>query len=262
MWLQASAEVPGTLTPPGTGTFTTLHFVVIGLLALLALLIIAVGMRKARARRNVERRVERDATAAGVPPQPTAPDPEMLRDAPLDAHALDRSAMDAARPVPVHDDFVRPEPVAPNPAMIDSVRDAPVSAEPVVPDPIATDPLVDEAPPARAIEDEPIAAAAPLEASPATIADPGPPPAQATPSPADGPATQLKGLGPKVAARLAELGITTVGQIAALDADQAQELDGRLGPFAGRLHRDRWIEQARFLAAGDRAGFEAVFGKL
>ena len=74
--------------------------------------------------------------------------------------------------------------------------------------------------------------------------------------------TLLKGLGPKVAARLAELGITSVGQIAALSDDEAERLDAQLGAFSGRLARDRWIEQARFLAAGDRAGFEAVFGRL
>lgn len=79
---------------------------------------------------------------------------------------------------------------------------------------------------------------------------------------ANGPVGQLKGLGPKVAARLAELGVTSVGQIAALDDDGAQALDAQLGAFRGRLERDRWVEQARFLAAGDRAGFEAVFGKL
>lgn len=79
---------------------------------------------------------------------------------------------------------------------------------------------------------------------------------------ADGPITQLKGLGPKVAARLGELGITTVGQVAALDHDAAQALDAQLGAFRGRMERDRWIEQARFLAVGDTAGFEAVFGKL
>ena len=81
-------------------------------------------------------------------------------------------------------------------------------------------------------------------------------------SSAGGPVTQLKGLGPKVAARLAELGITCVGQIAALDDDGADAIDSKLGPFQGRLARDRWVEQARFLAAGDRAGFEAVFGRL
>jgi predicted flap endonuclease-1-like 5' DNA nuclease len=90
----------------------------------------------------------------------------------------------------------------------------------------------------------------------------GPAPAPAAVGPADGPVTQLKGLGPKVAGRLAELGITTVGQIAALSDDEASALDARLGAFSGRMTRDRWLEQARFLAQGDRAGFEAVFGRL
>ena len=79
---------------------------------------------------------------------------------------------------------------------------------------------------------------------------------------ANGPVTQLKGLGPKVATRLGELGIATVGQLAALDHDAAQRLDAQLGAFSGRMERDRWIEQARFLAAGDVKGFEAVFGRL
>jgi len=87
-----------------------------------------------------------------------------------------------------------------------------------------------------------------------------------TPAPAggdaDAPVTLLKGLGPKVAARLGELGVTTVGQIAALSPAEAEALDADLGSFKGRMARDRWIEQARLLAAGDRAGFEATFGKL
>ncbi|PAX07426.1 hypothetical protein CKY28_14200 [Sphingomonas lenta] len=248
----AAPEVEGTLTPPGTGTFTTIHFVLIALLAAAALLILIVGIRKARARRAAERRVQEEAAEAGVPPPPPAPAPTELRDAPIPPQSLDRSTIGIAPTPPANDDLVAPQPVGPAP----------------------TEPVADEAPPARPMQDERIAVgfpqsstlrgaltAAPMDASPAAEAEPAP--AQAgTPSPADGPVTQLKGLGPKVAARLAELGITTVGQIAALDADQAQALDGRLGPFAGRLHRDRWIEQARFLAAGDRAGFEAVFGKL
>ena len=104
--------------------------------------------------------------------------------------------------------------------------------------------------------------------APVPVTPPPPPPVAAAPvnaldsGPATGPVTQLKGLGPKVATRLAELGITTVGQFAALSDDQAADLDAQLGTFRGRLERDRWIEQARFLAAGDRAGFEAVFGRL
>ncbi len=80
--------------------------------------------------------------------------------------------------------------------------------------------------------------------------------------PADRPVTALKGLGPKVATALADRGITTVGQIAALDTADADALDADLGAFRGRMARDRWIEQARFLAAGDVKGFEAVFGRL
>lgn len=103
---------------------------------------------------------------------------------------------------------------------------------------------------------EPVARPSPAPAGP--VAPPSP---AGAPEP-DGPVTQLKGLGSKVAERLATLGITTVGQLAALSDDEAQALDARLGPFTGRMNRDRWQEQARFLAAGDRAGFEAVFGRL
>ena len=76
------------------------------------------------------------------------------------------------------------------------------------------------------------------------------------------PVTLLKGLGPKVAARLAELGIERVGQLAALSPADAEALDADLGTFSGRMARDRWIEQAQLLAAGDRAGYEAIFGKI
>ena len=76
------------------------------------------------------------------------------------------------------------------------------------------------------------------------------------------PLTRIKGLGPKVQARLAELGITRVDQLASLTDDDAEALDAQLGAFRGRIARDRWVEQARFLAAGDVRGFEAVFGRL
>ncbi len=84
-------------------------------------------------------------------------------------------------------------------------------------------------------------------------------------APAATPATELtkiKGLGPKLAATLAERGITRIDQIAALTPAQAAELDATLGTFQGRMTRDRWIEQAKLLAAGDHAGYEAAFGKL
>lgn len=74
--------------------------------------------------------------------------------------------------------------------------------------------------------------------------------------------TRIKGLGPKLAARLRELGVTSFAQIAAWDDAELARIDGQLGTFAGRPARDAWVEQARFLASGDVAGYEAKFGKL
>lgn len=82
---------------------------------------------------------------------------------------------------------------------------------------------------------------------------------------ADGPADNLlllKGVGPKFVARLNELGITRFDQLAGLNANEAAHLDERMGPFQGRLLRDRIVEQADYLARGDTDGFEENFGKL
>jgi len=74
--------------------------------------------------------------------------------------------------------------------------------------------------------------------------------------------TRIKGVGPKLSTLLGQLGVTSFAQIAAwTDADLAR-IDPQLGAFAGRPARDKWVEQARFLAAGDAAGYEAQFGKL
>ncbi len=133
-----------------------------------------------------------------------------------------------------------PAPVAPAPVE---------SVEPVPPTPVR-DP--------EPLADEPIAAAAPLDASPAAEAAP----AATDGAPAAEPVTRLKGLGPKIATRLSEEGIVTVDQLAALSDAEAAALDARLAPFQGRMERDRWREQARLLAAGERDAFEREFGKL
>ena len=73
---------------------------------------------------------------------------------------------------------------------------------------------------------------------------------------------RLKGVGPKFVARLHELGITRFDQLAGLNPNEAAHLDERMGPFQGRLLRDRIIEQADYLARGDVEGFEERFGKL
>ena len=73
---------------------------------------------------------------------------------------------------------------------------------------------------------------------------------------------RLKGVGPKFVARLHELGIARFEQLAGLNANEAAHLDERMGPFQGRLARDRVIEQADLLARGDIETFEEKFGKL
>lgn len=74
--------------------------------------------------------------------------------------------------------------------------------------------------------------------------------------------TRLKGVGPKLAATLATLGLTGVDQIAALDEAGSAAVDAQLGAFKGRLARDRIVEQAQLLATGDIAAYETQFGKL
>lgn len=74
--------------------------------------------------------------------------------------------------------------------------------------------------------------------------------------------TALKGVGPKLASTLNGMGLTTYDQIAKLSDTQLETIDQKLGAFAGRLKRDRVVEQAAYLARGDTAGYEAKFGKL
>ena len=72
----------------------------------------------------------------------------------------------------------------------------------------------------------------------------------------------LKGVGPKLASILNARGLTRFEQIAGLSPEQIETLDENLGAFRGRLTRDQVVEQANYLARGDREGFEARFGKL
>lgn len=74
--------------------------------------------------------------------------------------------------------------------------------------------------------------------------------------------TRIKGLGPRAAATLNAMGVTRFSDIASWSNEDAAEIDGRMGAFQGRIARDRWVEQATYLANGDLAGFEAKFGSL
>lgn len=73
---------------------------------------------------------------------------------------------------------------------------------------------------------------------------------------------RLKGVGPKFAALLNEIGIRRFDQLAGLSEGDIDRLDSQLGPFKGRLERDQIPLQAQYLARGDEDGFEQRFGKL
>jgi len=72
----------------------------------------------------------------------------------------------------------------------------------------------------------------------------------------------LKGVGPKFADALHAAGFVNFQQIAGLTPIEVDRLDSQLGAFAGRIKRDRIVEQADYLARNDVDGFEQRFGKL
>ena len=73
---------------------------------------------------------------------------------------------------------------------------------------------------------------------------------------------RIKGVGPKLAEMLKERGYMRFEQLAHLTPQEVSMLDEQLGPFRGRIQRDRIAEQATYLARGDTDGFEQHFGKL
>ena len=72
----------------------------------------------------------------------------------------------------------------------------------------------------------------------------------------------IKGIGPKFEDALKNLGFFRFEQLAHLSPIEVERLDSRLGTFAGRIKRDRIVEQADYLARNDIDGFEQRFGKL
>jgi predicted flap endonuclease-1-like 5' DNA nuclease len=56
--------------------------------------------------------------------------------------------------------------------------------------------------------------------------------------------TRLSGVGHKLAAALAERGVTTFAQLAAWSDEEARTFDAELG-LMGRVMRDAWVAQAR-----------------
>lgn len=115
----------------------------------------------------------------------------------------------------------------------------------------------------QALIDAPSASAATAPIAPQ--APPAPPPAAPEPeAPASAGSaddlTQIKGLGPKLKTLLETLGITRFDQIASWSEADIDRIDAQLGAFQGRIRRDNWVEQAKFLSAGDIEGFAGKFG--
>lgn len=74
--------------------------------------------------------------------------------------------------------------------------------------------------------------------------------------------SRIKGVGPKLKSLLHSLGVTSFDQIANWTEAEIDEIDAQLGRFEGRIRRDNWMEQAKFLAADDTTGYEGKFGAL
>ena len=118
----------------------------------------------------------------------------------------------------------------------------------------AAAPVIPPAPP----EPEPAAAAEPEAPVDATGASPF----MAAPVGDPDDLTRIKGVGPKLNELLNGLGVYHFSQIAGWNSDQVAEVDSRLVRFKGRITRDRWVDQAHYLATDDIEGFEAEFGNI
>ncbi|MBW8296225.1 hypothetical protein [Sphingopyxis sp.] len=179
---------------------------------------------------------------------------------------------------------IKPEIVAAEPARFKPIEPAPTPVVTPTPPPIAKtpppppvvapvaepEPAPEPAPPPEPIAPAPVEPVAAEPIAPVAAPEPAPAP-QPVPTPTPTPEVTklkadnlqlLKGVGPKMVALLGGLGVTSFQQIANwTDADIAR-IDPQLGAFQGRIARDNIVDQAGYLARGDKAGFEAKYGAL
>ncbi len=161
----------------------------------------------------------------------------------------------------------RPEEIAPPVAPPAEPRKPLEAAKPEI---VAAEPArfkPKEPAPAAPPPPAPAAPAATIPEEPAVPAMPAPEPtAEAAPAPAAAAKADnlqlLKGIGPKLAGLLNGLGITSFQQIADWTEADIAAIDPQLGAFQGRIARDNIVDQAGYLARGDKAGFEAKYGAL
>lgn len=158
----------------------------------------------------------------------------------------------APEPAPIPEPIAQPAPPAPAPKAA-----APKPAATPKPAPKPAVRKVAEKPPAAKPAKK--AAVKPAPAEPAAAPAPDPTPTAA--AKADN-LQLLKGVGPKMVGLLNGLGVTSFQQIAEwTDADVAA-IDPQLGAFQGRIARDNIVDQAGYLARGDKPGFETKYGAL
>lgn len=195
-------------------------------------------------------------------PLAEAPNPDA---APLDAAPAGLTAATEDPPVAAEGekafepDFSDEPIAAPAPEEASPAALATDLAEPesgAAPEPARSDFAADEAP--ERAEAPEVSAWEAVAPDPAVETAPEPAPAPSVPDDL----TRMKGVGPRLAERLNTVGVTSFAQIAALSTEEAAALDSKLGDFQGRLERDRWIDQAGYLASDDIAAFEETFGKL
>ncbi len=86
-----------------------------------------------------------------------------------------------------------------------------------------------------------------LEASLAAAGAPVTPLFLSAPDGAPDDLTVIRGIGPRLATLLNDIGIFHIRQIAAWSTDDMAQVDARLGAFKGRIARDNWILQASAL---------------
>lgn len=141
-------------------------------------------------------------------------------------------------------------------AQATAMNSAPSSA----PGPVSASANTDQVAAAPAAADAEAGAAVPareaMRAVPAPI--PAPTPAKAAEGADD--LRKIKGVGPKLAALLQEMGVTRFAQIAAWSDADIDAIDAKLGRFQGRIRRDDWVAQASLLDAQDLAAYEERFG--
>lgn len=202
-------------------------------------------------------------------PQPVAPPPAPESVAKVAPPAPAPAPAPTAKPTPVAAPVAKAAPPAPKSA-----------AKPAAKKVTAREPVAKPAEPAAKAAAKPATKAAakpaakkaakpaPAKAAAAIPAEPAVPPPPATkPAPAARKTGAdnlqlLKGVGPKLVVLLNGLGVTGFQQIADwTDADIAR-IDAQLGTFQGRIARDNIVDQAGYLARGDKAGFEAKYGAL